>query len=214
VSKVTAMGVIIVILANSVKHHNHCVAGKDIATKSWIRIVSDASGKELSNDQVRYRNPYGIYQVDTLQKIEMELGDPVPLLHQPENFLRSDSEWVQKYKLDQNELCNYVDNPVNIWGEGAALSAHDIQNGFTEIESSLYLVYVEKVHFYTSNKDKKRVRFLYNDIEYDLPVTDPNFHKYIKGHVKHNGFFCISLGENFNGYHYKIVATIFLREMM
>ena len=37
----------IVILANSVKHGNHCVAGKCITSKSWARPVFDVSGGEL-----------------------------------------------------------------------------------------------------------------------------------------------------------------------
>ena len=38
----------IVILANSVKHGKHCVAGKFIDTKQWIRPVANDSGKEIT----------------------------------------------------------------------------------------------------------------------------------------------------------------------
>ncbi|MGO3875885.1 MAG: dual OB domain-containing protein [Psychrobacter celer] len=38
----------IVILANSVKNRAHCVAGKCIRTRQWIRPVGDANGCALS----------------------------------------------------------------------------------------------------------------------------------------------------------------------
>jgi hypothetical protein len=204
------MGTIVLILANSVKHQNHCVAGKVIKTKRWIRIVSDVSGKELSHDQVLYKNPYGRFPVKALQKIKIKLGDSAPLIHQPENVIRSDCRWKQRYRIKENELCNYVDNPKSIWGQGAALSAFDIENGLVEIKQSLYLVRVENMNFYMSDRQKNRVSFLYNRIEYDLPVTDPNFRRYSNEKANRHGFLCISLGENFQGFHYKIVATIFL----
>jgi len=69
----------IVIFANSVKHGQHCVAGKSLATGQWIRPVADANGKELDHEQAKYRNPYGRYLVKPLQKIQMELGANVPL---------------------------------------------------------------------------------------------------------------------------------------
>ena len=37
---------VIVVFANSVKHGKHCVAGKDVQSKKWIRPVSNAEGAE------------------------------------------------------------------------------------------------------------------------------------------------------------------------
>ena len=37
----------IVILAKSVKHGNHCVAGKCVRSKRWYRPVSTIDGEEL-----------------------------------------------------------------------------------------------------------------------------------------------------------------------
>jgi hypothetical protein len=46
----------LVILANSVKHHLHCVAGKDINTKEWVRPVGNDDGEALSDEQSSYVN--------------------------------------------------------------------------------------------------------------------------------------------------------------
>jgi len=37
----------ILILANSKKNNGYCVAGKDIITNKWVRIVGDQNGAEL-----------------------------------------------------------------------------------------------------------------------------------------------------------------------
>lgn len=86
---------VIVIFANSAKHHAHCVAGKEFTTKKWIRPVSDVSGKELSDSQCTYKNPYGEFFVKPLQKIELSLNQHAPLPHQPENYVISGEKWSQ-----------------------------------------------------------------------------------------------------------------------
>lgn len=45
-------------------------------------------------------------------------------------------------------------------------------------------------------------------IDYRLPCTDPKFDSLLKEKDSSVQALCISLGENFNGYHYKIVAPI------
>jgi hypothetical protein len=47
------------ILANSIKHGGYCVAGKDINTKHWIRIVGDQQGSELTLAQIAYTDING-----------------------------------------------------------------------------------------------------------------------------------------------------------
>ncbi len=40
----------IIILANSVKHRQYCVAGKLTDWSQWIRLVSDENGTELYHE--------------------------------------------------------------------------------------------------------------------------------------------------------------------
>ena len=47
----------IVIFANSVKHGQHCVAGKTVNGGKWIRPVADINGKELDHEQAKFSNP-------------------------------------------------------------------------------------------------------------------------------------------------------------
>jgi len=200
----------VVIFANSVKHGAHCVAGKDVVTKKWYRPVSSEDGCELSDDQVKYRNKYGTYSVKPLQKIEMSFENHVPLVNQPENYKISSEVWRQRYSIDIQDVVEFLDHPADLWGKGKAISADSISKGEVQINNSLYLVQVNSSKLYSTPDNKRRIKFIYNDIDYDLPVTDPNFDKIKKGDQIYHNILCVSLGERYSvtNMHYKIVASI------
>lgn len=102
----------------------------------------------------------------------------------------------------------YLDNPQSLWGDKNFISYNLISSGNIVIHQSLYLVQTKNLNLYTLEQ-KRRAKFSYNNISYDFPVTDPNFDKIMTEGKNTSGILCISLGENFNGYCYKIVATIF-----
>ena len=199
----------IVVLANSVKHHQHCVAGKCLSSGQWVRPVSTSEGAELTHDQSTYTNPHGSYIVKPKQKIEMVFASFVPLINQPENFLITDQRWIQQYKIDDNELSGFLDNPENLWGHGNRVNYLDITQNRITITDSLYLVQVENLRLYKNEYDKRRANFIYNGTSYDLPVTDPHFNKKASEIDGVLGILCVSLGEEYQGSCYKLVATIF-----
>lgn len=199
----------IVILAKSVKHGKHCVAGKCIRSGRWYRPVSTLDGTELSDNQVQIQNKYGTYSVKPLQKIEMRFFSHAPLLHQPDNYLIDNNIWQQRYRINLEELNHYFDEPENIWGEGNRVSYDLICAGQVLIQQSLYLVQVESLNLYYTQERKRRASFIYNQIAYDFAVTDPNFDKIIEENLSLRSILCISLGEVYNRFCYKLIATIF-----
>jgi len=206
---------VIVVFANSVKHGKHCVAGKDVQTGRWIRPVGDTSGAELNHDQCLCVNPYGKYMVKPLQKVEIELTTHAPLANQPENYLVSDAEWTQRYKIEAHDVVEYLDTPETLWGIGNSVAFSEIENGTVQIRQSLYLVKIDNLNLYKNTFGKRRAWFYYNGNNYDLPVTDPNFDSLLQN-PQHQSILCVSLGEKFipvpegsNEYAcYKIIATI------
>ncbi len=74
---------LVVILANSIKHNKHCVAGKLIEDGKWVRLVSNTDGAELSDSHATVTNEYGTFQVKPLQKVFLKLVQHAPLKHQP-----------------------------------------------------------------------------------------------------------------------------------
>lgn len=201
---------VIVVFANSIKNHNHCVAGKDISTGKWIRPVSNVAGAELSNEQCKVSNSgcNFLYPAKPLQKIEIEFSAYAPLIHQPENFIITNTQWIQRYKIDNVEINNFLDAPETLWGFGNKVNYSEITTGAFKIEQSLYLVKVQNVTFHVTADAKRRVLFDYNNNRYNLPVTDPQFNKLLSGEVQHNDILCVSLAGNYEGSCYKIVATI------
>lgn len=199
----------IIVLANSVKHGQHCVAGKCINTGNWIRPVSNVNGAELSHEQAKYQNPYGTFGVKPLQKIRMGLSQHVPLSHQPENHLIDGNLWQQNYSIGEAELLAHLDTPDNLWGQGNRVQHSLITIGLHSINQSLYLVQVDNLNLYTNDNGKRRASFDYNGNQYDLAVTDPKFDEILREQREVNGILCISLGEEYQGYCYKLVATIF-----
>lgn len=209
----------IVILANSVKNGEHCVAGKCLRTKKWFRPVADFNGKELTHQQIQVTNSgfNGTYDVKTLQKINMQFLQHVPLINQPENWLINPQwRWIQYYNLKPYELTNYLDYPESLWGNGNRLSFLDIQNHNLIINSSLYLIAVNNLELYYDPRyeyPKRKARFSYNNHHYDLSVTDPHFDSIIQTRQTINSaVLCISLGQPFpvDNCCYKLVASIFI----
>lgn len=202
----------VVIFANSVKNHNHCVAGKEVDTQIWIRPVSDCDGGALSCEQCLAENIHGKFKVSPLQKIEMGLAQPVPLINQPENHLISGKIWQQKYNINKNEIPHYLDAPDSLWGAGNKVEYAQIEGGLIKIDQSLYLVRVGNLQL-TKVNSKRRATFEYNGVPYDLPATDPNFDQQLEK-PNNQQILCVSLGEKFdpddgNNYScYKIVAAI------
>lgn len=199
-----------VIFANSIKHGQHCVAGKTLEGKQWVRPVSDSEGKELTHSQAKCRNPHGTFNVKPLQKVTIGLSGHVPLINQPENYLIDGSVWQQKYTLDDHHIINFLDYPSDLWGKDDRVRYELIKSGQLVISQSLYLVQVSNLSLYVSQfNNKRRASFKYNGCEYDLPVTDPRFDSVVLDTSAIKGILCISLGEEFEGNCYKLVATIF-----
>ena len=207
------MNTTVVILAKSVKKGMHCVAGKEVNSRKWIRPVSSVEGAELSDQQCMYVNPYGRYNAKPLQKIEMNFSRPVPLVNQPENFLVSDQCWRQRYKIEADDLSYFLDTPDDLWGEGKSVSYAQIKSGAIKIRQSLYLIQADNLQLKMIN-GKRRAIFNYADINYDLPVTDPNFANKL-ARPGNQQILCVSLAEKYdpcggdNYSCYKVVASIF-----
>jgi len=82
-----------------------------------------------------------------------------------------------------------------------------------KIEQSLYLIKVDNILIYWKDRSnlgqnpQRRGIFEYNHVTYDLSLTDPNFREFEEQDLE-NKFLCVSLGEKFNGYCYKLIASI------
>lgn len=198
-------------VASSIKHSLYCVAGIDVESKRFFRIVKDESGKEIdwrNYKIVGYRSILPINNnLPFLAKVN--ILKKVPLNYQPENvIIDKNINFIKTVKLE--ELEEYVSYPRSLWGKDSYIEYSDN----LKINYSLFLIKVDKIKLYLKDRSlfgkspQRRGIFRYNNIIYDLPLTDPGF-EYLKEEVLANKYLIISLGEPYEGKCYKIIAKIF-----
>jgi len=208
----------ILILANSIKNNGYCVAGIEVNSKKWIRIVGDQDGAELYLDQLNYIDLEGNMKKNPFEPfnkiIRLDLGKAVPLRYQPENKLIGQKTW-QEIQLAQNNI-NF-DTPIDLWGEGDRIKATDIEQGLINISQSLYLIQVKDLNFYVNNFNSNRAYFRYGQKIYDLAAKmDPSiFQDILNKKRKYSNILTVSLaGPYYNKHskqkeHYKLVVAVF-----
>ncbi|MCL2675210.1 MAG: hypothetical protein FWE84_01285 [Firmicutes bacterium] len=207
----------ICILTKSVKDRAYCVAGIDVGTGKWIRLVSSKSGeavsKELFDDK---KNP-----INVLDVVAVNLIEHIPQKCQTENWLLDvDAPIIGQGRLTMSEVLRIrkIDTPQFIFAnDKAELTADDVKR----LNHSLLAVEVFDIVFDTSLKGDGRhhhkVSFIYMGNEYTICLTDPDFRKEeldkfkLKKAILIVSIPCEPYGEN--DLYYKFAAKIFTREL-
>lgn len=207
-------------LANSYKEGGRCVAG--IECHNYIPLWNE-------NDKPRWVRPVSAdtphgeidsrlsYKLKLLDIVEMEAFDPMPEGHQVENVLFNPNSLKTKgvFPLQNlDALCDHY-QPFLFGNASNAVTEEEA----AQLTESLTLIKVTDFQFVIKtnpvNLDKPHVRlhFDFNEIRYNLPVTDPAFLREIqfdKDFLKNAPelYLCLSLGVLHEGLHYKLVAGI------
>lgn len=207
----------LIVLANSRKLGARCIAGIEPDTGKWIRPVKPGGGA-LSPADIRYQD-------GSHPKLLDIVGVPViknePLYYQPENWIvDEDIYWSKLGVFDQKLLPGYCFNErYIIFDQNDRLTKDRCEQ--MEISHSLMLIKPEGVIFQKTvssvNRPQLRALFYYNDVLYNLVVTDPEWESRYS-HCNDGDYtlrcdcwFTISLGEAFEGCHYKLVAAVIER---
>lgn len=218
----------IVCFANSRKIAGRCIAGKEWENEQpgeWIRPVSSRSTHEISEEERRYQDGRTPQLLDILQ---VPCNAPQPLHHQRENHvIDSGYYWVKTGQLPCSDIHSWLDNPANLWVTGQS-SYSGVNNRVAvgqENGISLYLVQVEclrllvgrKTQDYPDSKRAVRGQFKYNGVAYLMDVTDPNVEKNFLAlddgeYDIPNPVLCISLGDPYQEFYYKLIAAILCSE--
>ncbi|MBU4311245.1 MAG: hypothetical protein KJ706_00815 [Candidatus Omnitrophica bacterium] len=202
----------IICLANSYKLQHRCVAGKGIKDHKWIRPVSTIGTGELTIPQISFSDGK---MPQLLDIIKVPFDVLKPLSCQPENILISNEKWEKTGEFQKDKLPELCDNPESIWFNEKYYNDKIKVEYFekVKIESSLFLIKPDSLKILQDKKS--RAIFEYNTVKYNLAITDPitkdEFNKKDKGEYTINTrdvYLCISLGEPFQGFCYKLVAGI------
>jgi hypothetical protein len=219
----------IVCLANSRKLQGRCVAGKELISGNpgaWIRPVSARPSEEVSEEERRYENGQDPRVLDV---IDIPLLEPRPKDYQQENWLLDPQfYWVKIGAIAWRDLPRYLDAARTLWIND--ISSYNGQNDRIPLEqaqtlrSSLKLIQVNDLHLRVFKpgeafgNPKRRVQghFSWKGTSYRLWVTDPiverNYLAMEDGeYLVGEAYLTISLGEPYEGYSYKLIATVILR---
>lgn len=218
------------LLANSRKHSERCLAGREFSSSSWqgwVRPVSAREGEGLNSYERKYRDDG---EPAVLDLIEVPLIRANPHSCQTENWLVSPDDWWTKIgNVSWDNAYDLAESPEELWfnGQHTYLGINDeipwrISKSYT---SSLCLIYAPSVDISVStsfDKTKVRAAFSYRDVRYNLSLTDsiwePHFRGQGRGTYRLNDcLLTISLSEPFkkNGgefYQYKLVAAAIPRQ--
>lgn len=211
----------IVILANSVKHDpGRCVAGREVAEAEgerfragpWLRPVSTVGEGELLQEHMQVIGGGGINLLEIFDVSLLARGnDPA----QPENWIiNAKTPWNRVGRWPANQLGTLVEAPASLWLQPYPVRSDRATPDYIQAhppQQSLYLLVPTEARLYRNQWKKYRVAFAHADTQYDLSVTDPSVSMRLgnQADVTLNApAICVSLAPPFNGYHYKVVATI------
>jgi hypothetical protein len=223
----------IVVFANSIKKHARCVAGveTDDDIGGWIRPVSGQSEGELEPRHMRVNDGKALKVFDIVDvPVTRCLNDRV---HPEDWVVDATQSWKRVSQLNPRNLRAFEEFPVDLWLEPLAKTDR-VAGKFLRARhghQSLYLVRpndlrieLSCVHNQHKNIEQKKTRakFSYDTHGYDMGLTDPIFNdryctvfpalgaKPLIVRPPHGDecLICVSLTPEFNGYHYKVVASI------
>lgn len=215
----------IICLANSYKHGGRCVAGRvyrDGSVGEWMRPVSARDGRELSAAECRYGLLRGAVSVGDIA--DVQLARPVPEGHQVENheiavaggWRKSGcATWTLLY-ASQDEDC--ADFWIDRGSSSRGLADRVPVSMALALGASLQLIYLSRMELLVRtgfNGVGKEIRACFTHLgkQFMLKVTDPLISdsmktrppgRYPLGMV----LLCISISEPFQGFVYRLVATI------
>jgi hypothetical protein len=228
----------ILVLANSYKRGSgRCLAGREILETAigirlggWIRPVTYHSEGELLPTERQY--PDGS-EVSVGEIASVRLREKLLFPAQPENWgWEPDTNWNRSpLRLPQRLRVAAEEFPDSLWIQPNhptdRVSRQYLQQH--PPAQSLYLVRpkhvslrFETTHHFGVEKNRKRCLFQYRGQQYDLSLTDPVILQRYQDRIPRGGkpavefklpveddlLFCVSLTREFEGNHYKIVATI------
>jgi hypothetical protein len=189
--------------------------------------VSARPTQEISEEERRYQDGTDPKVLDV---IAIELTGAQPQHHQQENHLIDDGcYWVKQRTISWSELQAAEDPAGPLW-----LNGYSSSNGHNDrvpedrtsgLGRSLYLVRPEQLTLVVASEGgsfgpsrrRVRARFDVSGHSYCVVVTDPWMERRClagqDGETRINDvLLCVSLGESFHGFAYKLAAAVITRQ--
>lgn len=209
-------------LANSYKRGGRCIAGVEIlfsspndwtvihnenGTPHWVRPIAHTTYGEIPNITATKIQYFSIVKLTNVTTCPKELHT--------EDVFYSRIEVCGHIEPTTETLNKFVDNAHTtiFYNHGKAVAVgSNIPDAY-----SLMIIHPESIYTYVDNsweKPKTRMKITHCGTTYDFPVTDPVFLDAYKANLgllqnDSNVYLTLSLGLDFEGWHHKLVASVF-----
>ena len=204
-------------MGNSYKNGGRCLAGIEVKKSSGgYNIVKNESGSPKWIRPVMKNDHNGIPEsmvkaFGMLDVLEVDIANEVPIGAHSENVHFSSIYKVGHYEGSLIHLCD--EGHSLIFGNRGKAVSEDV---FSTGGYSLMFVKPTDLFIETLYDDygheKYRIQFTYKGNRYDFPLTDPEYISLLQrgqrecGNRNEELYLTLSLGVNFNDWHYKLVA--------
>ncbi|MDE3149214.1 MAG: hypothetical protein KGL37_07055 [Acidobacteriota bacterium] len=217
----------ILCLANSYKHDHRCVAGINLVTRRWVRLIGQKIPGCLTVRETCYADGR---EATILDVVELELGETCGSCCHPEDVLVTAQPWRLVRRFEEPADAHFLDaflnkSPAVLHGSGDRIYARKFASA--PADKSLELVHPNDLWWWIRDESgKRKYRALFrlghvNRTRYDLAVTDPVWLAQLQllpAGIYPHAFFCkekpaktfltVSLSEVFDSFHYKLVAGV------
>lgn len=201
-------------MTESSKFSGKCVAGIDVKSGKWVRLVSDDEETHgaIANSDLYYQDGGKCQVLDIVDvPIIEECGDDI----QPENVLLDTSKYIRYVGMASLEDVLEI-HPAEIRNDilGNKYSYISEQR-VDSVGYSLALVEVQDLEIVQvenpNGRPKTKVNFTYQGYSYtQMSVTDPRFYSVTSGTVYDSAVLVISIGTPYNEKYYKFVSGIYV----
>ena len=199
----------VLILTKSSKHDNYCVAGVDVKTREWVRLVSTCDERDgaVSRYEMTDRNGYEIVPLDVVRVV---VNRKCPIGCQSENYeLSYGYKWQLIDRISFYDAMQYISlyRSKFIFGNSYMYISHE---KIEEQKKSLLIAEVKDLRIFKNEQRKQKCVFKYGGYTYNtVSMTDPEYYRYEDCYIE-KAYIVVSLPHNdYNGKHYKFVAKIF-----
>ncbi len=206
----------IVLLAKSKKHQNYCVAGKDVDTGEWVRLISEE--EEIHNavrpENLIYSDETEAQILDVIRAKVKEVDEENINPNQPENYILDKNYYLTKIEEETYNLDDMIDNTEKIFfNDMNSISVEDLQD--IDNIHSLVLIEPDIVRVRIKNETDLIANVWYKGVWYNnLTITDSRFNReYYNEIIDEPRSFrdfkiVVSLAEEYNNRHYKLIASV------
>ena len=203
----------VLILTKSAKHGEYCVAGIDLQTRQWIRLVSsdESTMYALSKEMVLYSNGQECQILDIAQ---VSIIKDEPLEIQRENALIDENEYFEYLgRCTVRHLENYLNNDLLVFGGSSSYINREraLSLGYS---LRMYKVKNPILSEHENNKGglRRKLSFEYKNFVYsNWSMTDYKYYNVPVGKLADEAIIVVSIPEDdYNGNYYKFVAQIFI----